>query len=152
MDSSVSRAESTGTQYNNVFTTKKDNSSMEPMDFIKLMIAQLKNQDFNDPMDNSQMVTQMAQFSNMQEMQKMATYSKTTYAMSLVGKTITASHATVSGKPDVTTGVVDKITMNGDEYVVYVGDKKYTLEEITTVQAAAADSSSTGNGTGNSTT
>lgn len=132
----VNRTEGTsGSQYNSVFTTKGDNSTLEPMDFIKLMIAQLQNQDFTDPMDNSQMVTQMAQFSNMQQMQQMASYSKTTYAMSLIGKTVTASRYTVSGAEDTITGAVDKIVLNGDDYVLYIGDKTFTLDQITQVQS-----------------
>lgn len=137
----VNRTEgSSGSQYNSIFTSSSDNSSLEPMDFIKLMIAQLKNQDFSDPMDNSQMVTQMAQFSNMQQMQQMAAYSKTTYAMSLVGKTVTASRYTVSGSEDTVTGVVDKIVMNGDDFVLYIGDKTYTLDQITQVANTAQKS------------
>lgn len=133
---SIDRASSASSQYNNVFTSKGDNSTMEPMDFIKLLIAQMQNQDFSDPMDNSQMVTQMAQFSNMQQMQQMAAYSKTTYAMSLVGKTVTATRYTVSGAQDTTTGVVDKVTMVNNDYVLHIGDKTYSLDQISEVQAA----------------
>ncbi len=121
-------------QYNAVFTDKKDNSQMEQMDFIKLMVAQMQNQDFNNPMDDSQMVTQMAQFSNMQQMQEMASYAKTNYAMSIVGKTVTASRFGVSGNLDTTTGMVQKVSLVDDEYVIYVGGKKYTLEQIMSVQ------------------
>jgi flagellar hook assembly protein FlgD len=40
----------------------------------------------------------------MQAMQEMLSYSRTSYAMSLVGKTVTASRYTVSGELDTTTG------------------------------------------------
>ncbi|SFS12801.1 flagellar hook assembly protein FlgD [Sphingomonas jatrophae] len=43
-------------------TTKK--SSLGQEDFLKLMTTQLKTQDPFDPVDNSQMVAQMAQFSS----------------------------------------------------------------------------------------
>ncbi len=81
------------TTYNAVFTDKTDNSILEASDFMNLLIVQLQNQDFTDPMDNSDMVNQMATFSNMQMMQEMASYSKTMYAMNLVGKTVTASRS-----------------------------------------------------------
>lgn len=125
--------------YNAVFTDKKDNSTLTQEDFLKLMITELTNQDMNNTADTSQMVNQMTQFSNMQAMQEMLSYSRTSYAMSLVGKTVTASRYTVSGELDTTTGKIDKVSLVDDEYVFYIGSKRYTLSQIMTVQ----DSNST---------
>ena len=119
-----------GTDYDAVFSDKKDNSIMDPSDFLNLMVTQMQNQDFTNPMDNTQMVTQMAQFSNMQMMQEMASYAKTNYAMSLVGKTVTASRVTVSGDLDTTIGKVDQVSLVDNEYLLYIGDKRYSLEQI----------------------
>ena len=130
---------STGKTYNAVFTDKNDNSTLSQDDFLKLMITELTNQDFNNTMDTSQMVNQMTQFSNMQAMNEMLSYSRTNYAMSLVGKTVTASRYTVSGDLDTTTGKIDKVSLVDDEYVFYIGSKRYTLSQIMTVQ----DSTST---------
>ncbi len=130
---------STGKTYNAVFTDKTDNASLSQDDFLKLMITELTNQDFNNTMDTNQMVNQMTQFSNMQAMNEMLSYSRTNYAMSLVGKTVTASRYTVSGDLDTTTGKIDKVSLVDDEYVFYIGSKRYTLSQIMTVQ----DSNST---------
>lgn len=40
-------------------------SSMDATDFLKLLTTQLKNQDPTAPMDNAQMVAQLAQFSSL---------------------------------------------------------------------------------------
>lgn len=130
---------SSGTTYNAVFTDKTDNATLSQEDFLSLMITELTHQDFNNTMDTSQMVNQMTQFSNMQAMQEMLSYSKTNYAMSLVGKTVTASRYSVSGDLDTTTGKIDKVSLVDDEYVFYIGSKRYTLSQIMTVQ----DSNST---------
>ena len=45
-------------------TTKKDNKSLDQSDFLKLLTTQMTTQDPTAPMDNSQMVAQMAQFSS----------------------------------------------------------------------------------------
>lgn len=129
----------TGNNYNAVFTDKTDNSSMDPMDFIKLMVAQMQNQDFMNPMDDAQYVTQMAQFANMQQMQEMAAYSKSNYAMSLVGKTVTASRFTVGGDLDTATGPVQKVSLVDNEYVLYVGGKRYTLAQVMAVESGSPD-------------
>ncbi len=131
-------------QFNAVFTDKTDNSILDASDFLNLMVVQLQNQDFTNPMDNTEMVNQMATFSNMQMMQEMASYSKTMYAMSLVGKSVTASRNTVGGSLDTTTGVVDRVSLVDNEYVVYIGGKKYELSQIMSIGSAPIGSSDTG--------
>ena len=125
---------STGKTYNAVFVDKNDNSTLSQDDFLKIMITELTNQDFNNTMDTSQMVNQMTQFSNMQAMNEMLSYSRTNYAMSLVGKTVTASRYSVGGDLDTTTGKIDKVSLVDDEYVFYIGSKRYTLSQIMSVQ------------------
>ncbi len=129
-----------GTNYDAVFTDKTDNSIIDPEQFLNLLVVQMQNQDFTDPMDDTAYVTQMAQFSNMQQMQQLASYSKTSYALSLIGKTVTASRFTVSGDLDTTTGVIEKVSLVDDEYVIYVGGKTYTLGQIMTVQTGNSTS------------
>ncbi len=123
---------------NAVFTDKTDNSQLSQSDFLNLMIAELTNQDFNNTADTSQMVDQMVQFANMQAVQEMASYSQTNYAMSLVGKTVTASRYTVSGELDSTTGKVDKVSLVDDEYIFYIGSKRYKLSQIMSIQDSVA--------------
>lgn len=122
----VMGSSSTGNNYNAVFTDESDNSILDPDQFLNLLVLQMQNQDFMNPMDDTTYITQMTQFSNMQQMQKMAEYSQTSYAMSLVGKTVTASRIQVNGSLDTTTGVVDKVSLLDGEYVLYVGGKTYT--------------------------
>ena len=138
---SSSRMQGSAKTYDAVFTDKKDNAGVKPSDFLNLMVAQMQNQDFLNPMDDAQFVTQMAQFTTMQQMMELAEWSKSTYAMSLVGKTVTASRFAVSGL-DTTTGVVDRISFVDNEYVLYIGDKRYTLSQVMEVHASppAADS------------
>lgn len=128
---------------NAVFTDKKDNSEMTASDFMKLFVTQMQNQDFTKPVDNSEMMNQITQFSNMQMMQQMASYSKSNYAMSLVGKTVTASRFTVGGELDTVTGTVDKVSMVDDEYVLFINGKKYTLEQIMSAQTTGEDTDGT---------
>lgn len=131
---------SSGNNYNAVFTDESDNSVLDPDQFLNLLVLQMQNQDFMNPMDDSTYITQMTQFSNMQQMQKMAEYSETSYALSLVGKTVTASRIQVNGSLDTTTGVVDKVSLVDGDYVLYVGGKTYTLSQIMSVQAGGSSS------------
>ncbi len=114
-----------------VQSTKKstNKTGLTSEDFMKLFVTQVQNQDFNEPMDNTAMMNQITQLSNMQMMQEMASYSKSNYAMSLIGKNVTASRF-VNGQLDTVTGPVSKVSLVDDEYVLYVKGKKYALEQI----------------------
>ncbi|MFW2830477.1 flagellar hook assembly protein FlgD [Sphingomonas sp. ID0503] len=79
-------------------STVKDATALDQSSFLKLMTAQLKNQDPFEPMDNSQMVSQMAQMSQVSGVAEMNTTLKnlaaklsggsTADAVALVGKTV----------------------------------------------------------------
>jgi len=73
-------------------------ATMGQADFLKLMTAQMKNQDPFDPVDNTQMVAQMAQFSSLAGITEMSSTLKaiadklgatsTQDAVSYVGRTV----------------------------------------------------------------
>jgi hypothetical protein len=133
------RIDSTTNKWNIVTTDKKNNSDLDFSDFLNLMIVQLKNQDFMNPVDDSEYMTQMTQFASMQAMNELASYSKTNYAMSMVGKEVTASRYTVSGNLDTTTGIVEKVSLVNNEYVLYVGGKTYSLDQVMQVSEPKAE-------------
>lgn len=123
----------TGEVIDAVFADPED-QQVSVDDFLQLMIAQLKNQDFMNPVDDTQYVTQLAQFTTMQQMEEMAYNSKSTYITSLVGKYVTASKMTVNGSLDTTTGIVNMISLVDNEYLVFIGDKQYKMSEIMEVK------------------
>lgn len=74
-------------------------------DFIKLLMAQLKNQDPTHPMDPSQMVSQLATVSQVAQTQQMnSTLSQmlSTSALSqaeqVIGRTVTGGDGSITGK------------------------------------------------------
>lgn len=85
-------------------TTKAAAESMDQSDFLRLMTAQLKNQDPFEPVDNSQMVAQMAQFSSLAGISEMNTTLKAISdrlsgnnpndALNWVGRTVMTEGAT----------------------------------------------------------
>lgn len=68
----IKRAGTTETQT----ITRAQQQQMGQDDFLQLMTAQLKNQDPFEPVDNSQMVAQMAQFSSLAGITEMSTTLK----------------------------------------------------------------------------
>lgn len=119
-----------GTNYNATFTDKKTNDAVSVDDFLNLMVAQLKNQDFMNPVDDTQYVTQLAQFATMQQMQELASYSKSNYVLSLPGKVITCAKFNVNGTIDKQTGPVQKVSLVDNEYKITVNNKQFSLDQI----------------------
>ena len=92
------------------------------MDYMKLLITQLQNQDPMEPLDNSEMASQLAQFASLQQLETMntnfsdvLTATKRGYANSLLGKQVTFyARDEVSGELDKTVGSVDSVFYDPD--------------------------------------
>ena len=95
-------------------------------DFLKLLLAQLANQDPTSPMENTQFIAQMAQFSSLEQMTNMSTeFTKlanmlnSSEAVNVIGKTVDIDVAgqLVSGVVDgATRGVNPQVEVNGMLY------------------------------------
>ncbi|BEU99531.1 flagellar hook assembly protein FlgD [Novosphingobium olei] len=78
MTTSVTNTAATATTATATTTSKKSGwDSLGAGDFLKLLTAQLQNQDPTQPTDNIQMVTQLAQFSSLSNSTSMAETLKT---------------------------------------------------------------------------
>ena len=113
-----------------VFSDSKDDDSLSVSDFFDLMIAQLTNQDFMNPVDDTQYLAQLAQFSSLQAMNELAQYSKTNYATSLIGKEVTIATTSEDEESGIITGVVDRVSVRNNNYYVQVNGKDYSLSQI----------------------
>jgi flagellar basal-body rod modification protein FlgD len=107
--------------------------------FLQLLIAELKNQDPNQPMDGQQMITQLAQLNQTQATMQSATYQQEGYASSLMGQSVTGS---VNDKPF--TGIVQGFTVNNDHVTLNVAGQAM---DISTVNQVGTTISQAGTGT-----
>lgn len=85
-------------------TQKKDQAFLGKDDFLKLLMAQLKNQDPSNAQDMESMTQQMTQFSMVEQLANLAAASESanvslarTHAVELLGKTVSyrASDGTI---------------------------------------------------------
>jgi flagellar basal-body rod modification protein FlgD len=93
----------TGTS-NQASTNSLGSPQMDQADFLTLMTAQMKNQDPFDPVDNTQMVAQMAQFSSLAGISEMNTTLQAIAAK--LGATSTADMVSWVGRTVLTEGSV----------------------------------------------
>ena len=100
------------------------NSQLGENAFLKLLTTELANQDPLQPMDDTQSVTQLAQFSALQSQTNLASSFQTfqsnfgvLQASSLIGRNVTVSTPNGSGSTSTQTGTVSTIEVqNGQPY------------------------------------
>ena len=111
------------------------------MDYMKLLITQLQNQNPLEPMENNEMASQLAQFSQLSQLETMnSSFSQAlvaadrTYANSLIGKEVTFMAETQSGTSDITSGTVEQVFNNYEgQIALVVGDYALGLEDVISV-------------------
>ena len=110
--------------------------------FMKLLVAEMTNQDPLEPTSNTEFISQLAQFSAMQYMQDASKYSMADYATSLLGKTVSASKLSKNAKDaEIITGVVTKVAKNkkGDSYNITINDETFDINRVISVVGSSAD-------------
>jgi flagellar hook assembly protein FlgD len=93
-------------------------------------------------MDNNEMASQLAQFSQLQQLESMnssfASVLSTTernYASSLIGKEISFASEDENGTRDITSGIVEEVINNVDGQIVLVtGNHTLALEDVISVK------------------
>nr|WP_300090075.1 flagellar hook capping FlgD N-terminal domain-containing protein [Sedimentibacter sp.] len=118
----------------NLNISTKDSSALDMNDFLNLMVAQVTNQDSMNPMDNTEFVSQMAQFSALQAMTDLSEISMQGQATSLIGKNVVMASYNSKGELEVQEGVVQKVTIHSGETKLYVNDIEYDYSNVMEVK------------------
>lgn len=136
----------------NASTTAKANaakaapaSTLAPGDFLKLMTAQLNNQDPFSPVDNTQMVAQLAQISSTSGIAEMGTTLKAIQeklnagtpsdALSYVGRTVLTEGATAYGR--AAGGLAGAVELDKDATNVTVSIRDANGQTLNTLSLGA---------------
>ncbi|MCH5292558.1 MAG: flagellar hook assembly protein FlgD [Treponema sp.] len=116
---------------------RKTSQELGKDDFLKLLITQLSNQDPTSPMEDTQFIAQMAQFSSLEQMtnmsasfERMASFINSSEAASTLGKTVELNVGDT-----VARGVVEGAT-RGSNPQVLVNGMYYDMEQIRAIYAS----------------
>lgn len=102
-------------------------------EFLQLLVTQLKYQDPLEPMDNTEYISQLAQFSTLEYMGNMNTTMSNSEALNLTGKYVTATVTDSTGSVSQVSGVVDSVKIKNGNAVIIVDDTEISLDDITEV-------------------
>lgn len=108
-------------------------SDLSINDFFQLIAAQLQNQSMYDTVDNTQFISQLAQFTTLSQISELSAAINSNLAVSLIGKTVNAKSVDSSGQVRLTTGEVEQVSYNGGVPYLYVNGGFYPLSDITDI-------------------
>jgi flagellar basal-body rod modification protein FlgD len=125
-------------------------------DFMKLLLAQMGNQDPMKPMEDKEFIAQLAQFNSLEQMQQvnkgiqqLATAQQMTDANLLLGRRVQAF-----GAEGVITGEVRAVTMVSGKPMLRIGTEEVALSDVSRIlmpgepaTVSGTGSSSSSNGT-----
>jgi flagellar basal-body rod modification protein FlgD len=125
------------TQAANNAATKGTNAanfaSLTPDDFLKMLITELQNQDPTNPTDNSQILQQISEMSNIQattslnsSITAMVTEQNLSAASALVGKNVQG----LADDGSTASGTVDSVTISNGVPKLNIGQQTMTLSNI----------------------
>ncbi|MDD4121404.1 MAG: flagellar hook capping FlgD N-terminal domain-containing protein [Eubacteriales bacterium] len=122
-------------------STGLSSTALTMQDFFSLMVAELSNQDMYNTMDNTQYISQLAQFSMMQAISDLSeTFSKsfsdlslaysTSYSVGLIGKEVTLAKTDNAGNISTYRGIVQSVNLFNGNAEVVVDGKAYVLSSV----------------------
>ena len=114
---------------------KNDGSNLDMSDFLNLLVAQMTNQDSMNPMENTEFVAQLAQFSSLQAMSTLTQISEQTQATSLIGKTVVMAKMNNKGELIKNEGKVERVTIHSGKTKIYVGGAEYEMANLMEIKA-----------------
>lgn len=116
----VSAATSTVTQ--TASAAAADKATLDYDTFLKLLVAEMQNQDPTEPMDSTEYISQLASFSNVEQtiqtnarLEDLLKSSSIAQAGSLIGRSVTSSDGSVDG-------VVKQVEIYDDGVVAILQD------------------------------
>jgi len=112
------------------------------MDYMKLLVTQLQNQNPLEPLDNNQMASQLAQFSQLEQLEsmnsnfaKVLSTTERNYANSLMGKEVSFASTNEEGTKEVKSGLVEQVVNDVDGKIMLVaGGEILALEDVISVK------------------
>jgi len=117
-------------------TSKSSGNDMDKDAFLQLLVAQMKYQDPLQPTSNTEYISQYAQFSQVEQMQNMATSVDLQRASSLVGQEVYIKTTSSTGETKYVQGKVDYVVYENNKAFLSINEELYALEDLDTIADA----------------
>ncbi len=91
------------------------NNSLGKNEFLKILVAQIRNQDPTKPMEDTQFISQMAQFSSLEQMQNVSKTNSLQQAMMSIGNDVKATISNGISGQELVFGRIIGVQPKGDD-------------------------------------
>ena len=93
--------------------------------FLKLLVAQMENQDPMQPQSNTEWVSQLATYSTLEQMQNMNAVMTNSQAFGLIGQDVIVATKNADGKESTISGKVDFVSVKGNKSYLSIDGNLY---------------------------
>ncbi|HWT76301.1 MAG TPA: flagellar hook capping FlgD N-terminal domain-containing protein [Mobilitalea sp.] len=115
-------------------TTKKTtNNELGKDAFLQLLTTQMKYQDPLNPNTDTEYISQLATFSQLEQLQNLSSSASTSQAFSLVGKNVIVKAENTTGDTTYISGRVDFVNMNGSKAQLSINGSLYGIDQLDSV-------------------
>ena len=115
-------------------TSSSDNKNTLDKDaFLKLLVTQMQYQDPMEPTSNTEYMSQMAQFSSVEQMQNLSATITSGQALSLTGQYVILNVPDAAGNINQVSGLVDYVTVQDGKNYFHIGDNYYPADYLDSV-------------------
>lgn len=114
-------------------TSQTNGSNLDKDAFLQLLVTQMQYQDPLEPTDNTEYMSQLAQFSELEAMNNLNTAYSNSQALSLVGEYVILNATDASGNINQVGGLVQYVTISNNQALLRVNDEYYTMDEFDSV-------------------
>ena len=101
--------------------------------FLQLLVTQMKYQDPLNPSTDTQYISQLATFSQLEQLQNLSTLSTNAQAFSLVGQSVIMKTVSEASKTNYVSGTVDFVNMSGKDAQLSINGKLYSIDQLDSV-------------------
>lgn len=112
---------------------QRGSSELGKEEFLKLLVTQLQNQDPLNPQNDTEFISQLAQFSSLEQMTNMSATMSNTSAYSLVGKEVIVQTKDSTGAYKEVRGTVDYVEMKNGDAMLAINGQTYSLDDLVQV-------------------
>lgn len=101
--------------------------------FLKLLCAQMENQDPMQPQSNTEWVSQLATYSTLEQMQNLNATISNSQAYGLIGQEVVMATKGSDGKETTVSGKVDFVSVKGNKAYLSIGGNMYPASDLQSV-------------------
>lgn len=112
---------------------EKAGGALDKDAFLQLLVAQMKYQDPLEPTSNTEYISQLATFSELEEMQNVSASMDMSRANALVGQYVFMNVTDSNGKTTYPEGQVDYVVYQGGKIFLSVNEQLYNIDDLDTV-------------------